>query len=185
MIGNNTMASSKINYSYRRTSKLTLLAVLLSLALILGYVEHLIPIITAVPGIKLGLSNIVLLICLYAIGSKETITLMFLKVLLSAFLFSGFSMMLYSLAGGILSIIAMIIGKNLLKLSIIGTSVMGGVFHNIGQIALAIIVLQQPLFLYYMGILMLVGIVTGILTGLIAQLVLKHLKVFTKQFKKQ
>ncbi len=176
------MASSKANFSYQRTQKLTLLAMLLSLALILGYIEHLVPIITTVPGVKLGLSNIVLLICLYAIGAKETIALMLLKVLLSAFLFSGFSMMLYALAGGILSVLAMLLGRYMLKLSLIGTSVLGGVFHNIGQILLAILVLNQPLLLYYMGILMIVGTVTGLLTGLVAQLVLKHVKVFTKKF---
>ncbi len=91
-------------------------------------------------------------------------------------------MMLYALAGGILSVLAMLLGRYMLKLSLIGTSVLGGVFHNIGQILLAILVLNQPLLLYYMGILMIVGTVTGLLTGLVAQLVLKHVKVFTKKF---
>lgn len=176
------MASNKTAFS-QKTSRLTLLAVLLSLALILGYVESLIPIMPGVPGVKLGLSNIVLLISLYVLGVKETIILMFLKVLLSTALFGNVSVMLYSLAGGILSVAAMVIGKKLLKLSIIGTSVLGGVFHNVGQVALAAIVLHSPSLLkLYMPVLMLVGILTGVLTGIVAKLILKHLKVFTKKF---
>ena len=163
------------------TQKLTLLAVLLSLALILGYVESLIPIMPGVPGVKLGLSNIVLLICLYTVGIKETIVLMLLKILLSTALFGNVSVMMYSLAGGVLSVVFMVIAKYLLRLSVIGTSVVGGVFHNVGQVSLAIIILHQRLLLNYMAVLVIVGILTGILTGVITLLLLKHLKVFTKK----
>ena len=167
--------------SNKKTYTMALMAVLLSLSLILGYVEHLVPILPAVPGVKLGLSNIVLLLCLYALGAKEAFLLMIIKVFLSTMLFSGLGSMIYSLAGGVASLLAMILAKKIMKLSIIGTSVLGGVFHNIAQVAVAILVVHLPMLVYYMAILMIAGVITGILTGFIAQLLLKHLKVFTKK----
>ncbi|NLB89803.1 MAG: Gx transporter family protein [Clostridiales bacterium] len=172
--------NSKHGAGQKKTYQLALMAVLLSLALILGYVEHLIPIFPSIPGLKLGLSNIVLLLCFYAIGTKQVFLLMFLKVFLSTILFSGLDAMMYSLAGGLCSVLAMTAGKKLLKLSIIGTSVLGGVSHNIAQVVMAMIIIQMPILMYHMAILMLVGIVTGVLTGLVAQLLLQRLQIFAR-----
>lgn len=148
---------------------------LTAMALVLGYVERLIPIAAGIPGIKLGLANTVLLYAVYMMDKKSAALLMLLKVLLSGFLFAGLSGMLYSLAGGALSLAAMLLLHRAKGVGVVGVSVAGGVCHNIGQIAVACFVVQPAAALSYLPILLLSGVVTGILTGLVARLVMKAL----------
>ena len=140
-----------------------------ALAILMGYVEAVIPLPVPVPGIKLGLSNIVVLLCMYVMGRKEAFFISVVRVLISALLFKGFVGLWYSLAGAFLSYFAMLVIYKLNKASIIGVSVTGGVFHNIGQIAVACIMLGRNVVLYLVPILMVSGVITGVVIGIIAK----------------
>ncbi|SDY95996.1 Gx transporter family protein [Tindallia californiensis] len=159
-----------------RAHKIAVLGVLTGVALILGYVERLIPVFSAMPGIKLGLSNTVLLYALYIMNWKEAMTLMVLKVVLSGLLFAGLSGALYGFSGGLLSLMFMILIQRSDGFSIVGVSMVGAVFHNIGQIGMAMLVVQTKGLLLYLPVLIISGAITGMLTGMIAQNVLKGLK---------
>lgn len=156
-----------------RTRRVTLSALLVAVMLILGYLESLIPL--GVPGIKLGLSNSVLLLAMYWLGIPATFLLMITKVLLSGLLFSGVSAMMYALAGGLLSTVVMSILYLLTDLGPVVTGVAGAVTHNVGQVGLAMIILRTQNLVYYMGVLMLVGMVTGFVTGTVAKLLMQRL----------
>lgn len=161
---------------HQRTQKIATCAMLLCLMLIMGYVENLIPVAPGVPGIKLGLSNSVLVLALYMLGIPTSILLMVLKVLLSGILFSGVSAMMYAFAGGALSLLAMVLISRVKGIHPVVVSAIGGLMHNVGQVALAMIILNTPKLVYYMAILMAVGLVTGIATGTAAHAVMNHLK---------
>ena len=148
---------------------------LLAVMLILGYVESMLPAFS-VPGIKIGLSNSVLLYAVYMLDIPTAFCLMALKVLLSGILFSGVSAMMYAFAGGILSLTVMSLLSRNKKLSPVIVSMTGGVSHNIGQTLLAILITETGSLFYYMAILILVGAVCGVLTGICATQVMKHLK---------
>ncbi len=142
---------------------------LTAMALMLGYFERFIPIAPGIPGIKLGLANTVLLYGVYLMDAKSAWLLMCAKVLLSGFLFAGLSGMLYSFAGGILSLGAMLLLRRVKGVSPIGVSVGGAVCHNIGQITMACMVVQSRAVLSYLPVLMISAIVTGVLTGVMAK----------------
>jgi len=150
-------------------------AMLVAVMLILGYVESMIPIGT-IPGIKIGLSNSVLLLALYWFNVPTTFLLMLVKVILSSFLFSGFGAMLYSLAGGFLSVTVMSILFKIGGFSPIVIGMAGGLFHNVGQVGLAMLILKTEKLVYYMAILMLIGLGTGFATGFIAKLLMNRLR---------
>lgn len=156
------------------TRNLALSALLVAIMLILGYIENMIP-TGPVPGIKLGLSNGVLLLAIYWLGIPLSFGLMVAKVGLSGLLFAGVNAMMYSFAGGLLSMIAMAILSRFKSISPIGVGVAGGVMHNVGQVGLAMIVLNTNRLVYYMAILMLVGAVTGAATGTVAKLLMARL----------
>lgn len=156
--------------------RLALSGMLTAVMLVLGYVEHLIPIGAGVPGIKIGLSNSVLLYALYILGAKSAFVLMIVKVILSGLLFGGVSAMMYSLAGGVLSMLGMMLVRRIPGVGIVGVSVVGAVLHNIGQVVLAMLILNTDKLLYYLAILVLAGIFTGIFTGIVAGMVLRALK---------
>ena len=142
---------------------------LIAMALVLGYFERFIPIAPGIPGIKLGLANTVLLYAVYLMDAKSAWLLMVAKVLLSGFLYAGLSAMLYSLAGGILSLAAMLLLHRAKDLGTVGVSVGGAVFHNIGQIAVACMAVQSRAVLSYLPVLMVSAVVTGVLTGVMAK----------------
>ena len=158
----------------RAARRLSLSALLVALMLILGYLESLIPIGT-VPGIKLGLSNSVLLLGLYWLGIPTTVCLMLAKVVLSGLLFSGVSAMLFSLAGGALSLAVMALLYRLGGFSPVVIGMAGGLFHNVGQVGLAMLMLETDRLVYYMAVLMFVGMGTGFVTGTLARLLQKRL----------
>ena len=161
----------------RHAQQIALSGLLASLMLVFGFIERQFPLPVPVPGIKLGLANSVLLYALYMLGIRQSIVLMLLKALMSWLIYMNMNAMFYSLAGGVLSLAAMILISRVRGVSIIGVSALGAVFFNIGQILVAVIMLNTPqLIVTYLPILMVSGVLTGILTGVIAQMVMKHLK---------
>ena len=156
----------------RSAQRIALSGLLTSLMLVFGLIERQFPLTTAI-----GLANSVLLYSLYMLGIKQSIILMLLKALLSWLIYMNMSAMLYSLAGGAASLLAMILISRVKGVSIIGVSALGAVFFNIGQILVAVAILNTPqLIVTYLPVLMVSGVVTGILTGVVAQMVMKHLK---------
>ncbi len=140
---------------------------ILALALIAGYVESLIPVFIAIPGIKLGIANSVILLLLYTVGIKEAFTVSIIRVLLSGFLFGSMFSILYSLSGAVLSLIIMVLLRRTNSFSITGVSMAGGVMHNIGQLAVACVVLETTAVWYYLPVLMIAGCVTGLVIGIL------------------
>jgi len=145
------------------------LGMLLAFALILGYVESLIPFSFGIPGIKLGLANFAVVLTLYQSGTKEAFLIDLLRIVLSGFLFGSLYSILYSLAGGMLSFAAMVLFRKTGWLSICGVSIAGGVFHNIGQIVIAAFIVETKGVYYYMPPLLIAGVVTGALIGILAK----------------
>ena len=160
----------------KKVQQIALSGLLTSLMLVFGFIERQFPLPVPVPGIKLGLANSVLLYALYMLGIRQTIVLMLLKSLMSWLIYMNLSAMLYSFAGGVLSLTAMILISRVKGVSPVGVSALGAVFFNIGQILMAAWVLGTPqLIVTYLPVLMVSGVLTGILTGVIAKLVMKHL----------
>lgn len=154
-----------------KNNYITFTALAAALALVLGYVEHLIPLPIPIPGVKLGLSNLAVLFMLYT-DRRAAWVVMFLKVLLSGLLFSGMSAFLFSCAGGILSLAAMHTLHASGKFSVVGVSIAGGIFHNVGQILAAGLILHTGSVFYYLPFLIAAGLVTGIIIGIICKIVL-------------
>ncbi len=147
----------------------------LAVALILSYVESLIPISFGVPGIKLGLPNLVVVLLLYRQSAKEAILVNAARILLSGFLFGNLFAIIYALAGAAFSFTAMIIGKRINIFSVVGVSVLGGVFHNIGQVIVAILVVETFSIAFYVPFLVIAGTVTGGLIGVVGMEIMPRL----------
>lgn len=137
----------------------------LALALILSYVESLIPFSFGIPGIKLGLPNLIVVLLLYRNGAKDALAVNFLRIILAGFLFGSLYSILYALAGAVFSFAAMLAGRRIGCFSPMGVSVLGGVFHNIGQIVVAMLVVETYYVGYYMPFLIVAGTVTGAVLG--------------------
>ena len=146
-----------------------------ALALIFSYVETLIPINFGIPGVKLGLANLIIVVALYKMNIREAYLLSIVRVVLSGFIFGNLFSIVYSLAGGLLSLSMMALLKKTKQFSTIGISMAGGVFHNVGQLIMAIIVLESLNIAYYFPVLMISGLITGLLIGIIANEMLKRL----------
>lgn len=159
-----------------RTKVVATAALLSALALVFGYIEFLIPISVAMPGVKLGIANIVIVIALYRLGWKWALPINIVRVMLSALLFGSVFSALYSLAGAVLSFIVMALLMRTNLFSIAGVSMAGGVAHNLGQLIVACLVMETSSALYYYPVLLISGLATGIGIGIIATLVLNKLK---------
>ena len=151
-------------------------AIMTSLAMIFSYVEVLIPFHFGIPGIKLGLANLVVVIALYILKPTQALLISVARIVLVSFLFGSMSSMLYSLAGGILSFLVMLLLKKCRGFSMMGISIAGGVSHNIGQLLVAAMVVESMDVFYYMPVLLVAGLVTGMLIGIVAKSVCKHIK---------
>ena len=149
--------------------KTAYLGVMLALALICSYVEVLIPIPIGIPGIKLGLANVVIVFAMYSMGIKEALVLSIMRVTISGFMFGNVIAIAYSLSGGLLSLLIMFLLKKTDKLSVISVSIAGGIFHNIGQMIIATILVDNYYVLYYVPVLMVAGFITGACIGVVAQ----------------
>ena len=152
----------------KQTKRIAICGMLLVLMLVLGFVESQLPVAAGIPGIKLGLSNGVLIFAVYMLNVPTGFLLMGLKVLLSGLMFGSPSAMMYAFAGGLLSMIVMSLLSRMKGLSPVVVSMAGGVSHNVGQVAMAMMILQTPQLLYYMAVLMVAGLVTGMATGFAA-----------------
>ena len=149
-----------------------LLAMMIALALVFSYVETLIPINFGIPGVKLGLANLVIVAALYLIGGKEAFLVSVVRIFLSGFMFGNLAPIMYSLAGGLLSLAVMLILKKTDKLSILAVSVLGGICHNIGQLIVAILVVENLKLIFYVPVLLISGFVTGLLIGIVSRVIL-------------
>ena len=156
-------------------NKVAFFGVFVALALIFSYVEMLIPIQIGIPGVKLGLANLIIVIMLYKTTAREALLLSVTRVLLSGFLFGNMFSILYSLAGGILSLAVMALSKKTGGFSVIGVSIAGGVSHNMGQLAVAAFVVETARVIYYFPLLLIAGVLTGFLIGVVSRETLKRL----------
>ena len=147
--------------------KVALYGMLIALAFVFSYIEVLIPFNFNVPGIKLGLANIVVLMALYSVGYRGAFLISCIRMILVGFTFGNTFSIIYSLAGGILSFASMSLCKKSNKFSTVGVSIAGGFTHNIGQIIVASIILETEMLKYYLPVLMVVGTITGFLIGLL------------------
>lgn len=156
--------------SAKRIAKMSMLV---ALAIIFSYIEFLIPINLGVPGIKLGLANLVIVIALYTMNTMDVWLISILRILILGFMFGSGMSIIYSIAGAVLSLIVMCIIKRIKGFSIVGVSIAGGVCHNIGQIVVAMLVVETTGILYYMPALLVAGVITGAIIGIISKRVVR------------
>ncbi|MBQ8414487.1 MAG: Gx transporter family protein [Clostridia bacterium] len=160
------------------TKQLVTISALVAVAMILSYVESMIPAFVAVPGVKVGLSNIATVFALYALGWPYAIGISVVRVFLSSLLFGNFVGMIYSLSGAALALVSMILLKKLDIFSTVGISVVGGVCHNIGQIIAACIVMETAAIAVYIIPLLFSGTIAGVVIGLIAGNLVERVKKY-------
>ena len=162
-----------------KTSKMTFLGLFTAVAMILSFVETLLPpLTTALPGIKMGLPNIAIMFILYRVGWKEATVVSIVRVILVSLLFGSVMSMAYSLGGAILSLLIMTLMQKLTSFNRVSISVVGGVCHNIGQILVAWAVTGTAQIVYYLPVLLISGCAAGILVGLAAGMLEKRVPKF-------
>lgn len=161
------------------TKKITYLSLLTAIAIILGYIETMIPFSFSIPGSKIGLANIISIITLYYYGFKETLIVSLLRCLIIAITFTNLYMFLYSISGAILSIFVMYLLKQTKSFSILIISITGAICHNLGQLIIAIIFLGFNI-VYYLPYLLIIACVTGTFMGLIALSLIRKLPLQIK-----
>lgn len=160
-----------------QTRSLVYMALLVALSLSLFLLEGLIPLPFLAPGAKLGLSNLITVFALYSLPNvKDTLLILCTRIILSSFFGGGPTILLYSMAGGLLSFAAMVLLKRSHVFSILGVSAAGGFFHNVGQLLVASIVMESPMLWTYLPILAPCGIFTGLLIGMLSYWSLKKIK---------
>lgn len=155
--------------------KYAYLGLLTALAFVFSYVEFLIPIHLGIPGVKVGLANLVIIVAIYTIGEKNAFLLSIVRIILVTFTFGNLSAMIYSMVGAVLSFVVMLLAKKRNLLSVRGVSALGGVFHNVGQLLVAMVVLETSQLIYYLPVLMVLGTVSGVLVGILAALVVERI----------
>ena len=156
-------------------SRVAYFGVFTALALIFSYVETLIPVNLGIPGVKLGLANLIIVVALYKMRLSEAYLLSVVRVLLAGFIFGNYFSIIYSLAGGLLSLTVMALLKTWGGFSLQGISIAGGVFHNIGQLIVAAVVVETFSVTYYFPVLLVAGLLTGLVIGIVAEMMLKRL----------
>ena len=159
----------------RAVRKTAYIGVLVTLALAFSYVEAMIPINFGIPGVKLGLANLVILVALYYLDTATAFGINMIRIVLASILFGTAMTAMYSIAGGLLSFLAMWGLKRCGLFSLTGVSLGGGIAHNIGQILVAMLVLENLRIAVYLPVLLISGLITGVLIGLCAGQILRHL----------
>ena len=159
-----------------KAKKVAFLGLSIALAMILSFVEHQIPALVSIPGIKVGLPNLVMVFLLYRVGWKETVIVSIIRILLVSMLFGNVQAMTFSLAGAILSLTAMILLKKTGWFSCIAVSITGGIMHNVGQIIAACLWTQTAEIAYYLPVLLVSGIVSGTIIGILAGMIVKRME---------
>ena len=175
MVNNSDITSEK-GSDNSPGKRVALLGMLLGLALLCSYVETLIPINFRIPGIKLGLANLVVVIAMYLGGVKEALLVTVARILLSGLLFGNMFAVVYSLAGGLLSFFVMVLLKTKAKLNIVSVSAAGGIAHNLGQLVVAALVVENMNLMYYMSVLFFAGLLTGLLIGIVSREIVIRLR---------
>ena len=155
-------------------NKVAVFGVFTSLALILSYVELLIPINFGIPGMKLGLANLLVVILLYKCGPRDALFLSVIRILLSGLIFGNMFSIFYSLGGGLLSLAVMVFLKKTGQFTVAGISIGGGASHNVGQLLVAMFVVQTYQVGYYLPVLLIAGVITGAVIGILSAEVLKR-----------
>ena len=158
------------------TRRIAQIGVLVSLAMVLSYLESLFPMFLAVPGIRIGLANIAIVFALYHLGFRAALGISVVRVVLSALLFGSVISMSYSLCGALISLAMMAILKRSGLFGTVAVSVVGGVSHNLGQIAVACLILQTKAIAYYIPVLILSGVVSGVVIGIVSAVVIARLE---------
>lgn len=156
-----------------QAKKVAFYASFLALALILSYVELFLPLPVAIPGVKVGLANLAVVILLYREGVRGAGMVSVLRVLLSSLLFGTGVSLAYSMAGAVLSLAVMAAARRFMKASVLGVSILGGVFHNIGQLAAAMMIVFNTKLAVYLPVLLIAGMVTGAVIGVVSGAVLR------------
>lgn len=162
---------------YGKTKQLTLCGILISMALVLSYMERFLPLhlIIPLPGIKLGLANIVTLIALYMLGERSTFMILILRCILGAVFGGGISGLAFSLCGGLLAMTIMTFVRRSRRISVYGVSMLGAAAHNIGQTLIAVVLMGSIYVIGYLPYLLIVSIFTGLATGAMVSGVLRVL----------
>ena len=160
-----------------KTKKLTVMALTTAVAMILSFVESQIPAFVSVPGVKVGLANIAVVFALYRLGWKEAVAISLVRVVLVSMLFGSIASLFYSLAGAVLSLTGMGLLKKTGRFTEIMVSVTGGVLHNIGQIAMACLILETAALRYYLPFLLISGIIAGVVVGLVSAALVQRVKL--------
>lgn len=160
--------------------KTALYGMLIALAFIFSYIEALVPMPIPVPGVKLGLANLVNVVGLYTMGVKGTISVGLVRIILVGFTFGNTFSMIYGLAGGAMSLLVMSLMKKTGWFGTVGVSVMGGIFHNIGQLLIAAFVTKTAGVFSYFPVLAVAGIVTGTVIGILGGLITMRIQRFVK-----
>lgn len=158
-----------------KSHKTAQVGMLVALAMVFSYLESLIPFSVGIPGIKLGLSNVVSLFALYQCNVPTAFGIVLVRIVLCGITFGSLPAMLYSLAGGLLSFFVMLLLKRTSLFSVYGVSIAGGVSHNVGQLLVAVCVLQTGLLVYYLPFLLVAGCVAGAAIGFLGGIVQKRL----------
>lgn len=160
----------------KKIQRLSALSLTVAVAMLLSYIEAQLPAFTAVPGIKVGLANIAVIFALYRFGIKDAVVISIIRVAMISLLFGSVVSLAYGFSGAVVSLALMAVLKRFSPLTPIGVSVAGGVAHNIGQIAVACILVRSAAVAYYLPVLLISGTVAGIVTGVAAGILVKRLK---------
>lgn len=158
------------------TTKISKMGILVSLAMIFTYIEVLFPISIGIPGIKLGLANLVVVTGLYIFGPIDVLLISVVRIILMGILFGNGASVMYSLAGGLLSFLIMLIFKKVGRFSVISVSICGGVFHNVAQIAVAGFMLHNSAIITYLPVLIVAGLITGCAIGIVSDRIIRIIK---------
>ncbi len=166
-----------MNTRKNTSHNVALAAMMAALALIFSYIEAILPLSVGIPGVKLGIANLVVIIALYVLGFRYAMTVNVLRILVAGLLFNGAFGAMYAMAGGVLSLIVMYLLKKTGLFSTVGISMAGGVAHNLGQLLVAALIVSTMKLFYYFPVLLFSGMISGILIGIVASLTLKRLPV--------
>ena len=163
-----------------KTKKLVTYALLVSVAMILSYVEHLLPVFVFIPGVKMGLANIATVFAIYTLGFGAGASVSLIRVCLSVLLFGNAVSFMYSIVGAALSLLVMLVAKCVFNLSKVGVSVLGGVFHNVGQISVAAFMFESGSVFLYIPVLLISGTLAGIVIGVASAMLVKRTEKYIK-----
>lgn len=164
-----------------KTKKIALLGVISAFAAILSYVESIISLSIFIPGVKLGLANLAVVIVMYIYGNKEAISINIVRIIVVGLLFTNLFSILFSISGALISCLVMILLKKIDIFTPVGVSVAGGVAHNVGQMAVAMFIIESYSVVNYLPVLMFAGIVCGLFIGILAVMVIKYINMILRK----